>query len=192
MIDRQIKNCCSFIILMFVVFLLQTTVMASDSGLLSSSEETVADNAFKITSGLDVEKEKESTFDKERTITGKAEEGTKVTISVYNKETDKAETSDDQSTDSPTESTESDEKKYELEIGASGIFSQVISLKLGENNITLTVENDKYDTIVKSFVINRKNREIKQELENTIVLPGESSNKSETENSNTLDPLLKR
>ncbi len=152
---------------------------------------------FQITSGLDTEKmksetekdktdiennqmdskeiPKESTFDEKRTITGTADKGTTVTIQVY---------TTDEKLKKEKEVEEKKIKDYteedlgvtdEIIVGASGIFSKIIDLEIGENIIIIIISKENHTTIEKQFVINRKKREIKQDLEKTIVLPGDKN-----------------
>ncbi len=187
------KSLLGLFLFLFLISLSPSNVLAGgddELGLLPSSEKVDVD--FKITSGLDVNKEKESTFDKKRTISGTANEGTIITIDIHNQTTQKDE-EDVQSTENETDENKTkDDEYYTIEVGASCIFSQTVELAIGENKIDITVEEKGKDTIEKVFTINRKNREIKQELEKAIVLPGETETKSiEEESSNALDQLLK-
>ncbi len=192
------KSLLGLFLFLFLISLSPSNVLAGGDdglGLLPSSEKVDVD--FKITSGLDINKEKESTFDKKRTISGTANEGTIITIDIHNQATQKDE-EEIQSTENKTDETESTENKtkddecYTIEVGASCIFSQTVELAIGENKIDITVEEKGKDTIEKVFKINRKSREIKQELEKAIVLPGETETKLiEEESSNALDQLLK-
>ena len=109
---------------------------------------------YTIGGTIDFEKEAESTFSGNRIITGSAPAGTIVSISVYNAETGKT-------------------LIYETETGASGLFSKVVTLSKGENNIILSLSLDGYDTITKETVINKKDDKIKHTLEKGICIPGE-------------------
>lgn len=171
----KLKSVIGVIVLIFIM-MLPFTVMASDTGLLPSAHEATNTEqlVFKITSGVDTSKNKESTFDKKRTITGTAEEGTKVTISIY----------------TGNEASDNLKNEFVIDVGASGIFSQTVELELGENIINIKVEKENFSTQTKKFVISRKDREIKQELESAIILPGESVPESSTsDNSDTLSDL---
>lgn len=188
------KGLLGFILFIFLISLSSFTVLANDeTGLLPSSEEVTRDVTFKITSGLDVNKEKESTFDKKRTISGTASEGTIITIDVHSKKDNKQDSSSEQTDD---ENKNQESNIYNIEVGASGIFSQTVELVIGENKIDIIVEEENKDKIEKSFIINRKSREIKQELEKTIVLPGETTSSdvktTQEETTNALDQLLKK
>lgn len=169
---KYINRLLGFVAIMFILSILPFTVLASDTGLVSPSEEVVNEINFNITSGIDVKKEKESTFDKKRTITGTSDEGTSITIYVYTTKVD----SDEKKSEDDEDSTVT----YTIVVGASGIFSQAIELAIGENTVDITVEKEDYESINKTFIINRKNREIKQELEKTIILPGEGKTSQES------------
>jgi len=80
---RRFLTAC-FLILTLVF--IPCNVYAKESELLD--EEVLKKLIFDITSGFDLKKDKESTFDTKRTITGTAEEGTMVTVYVYNKAVD--------------------------------------------------------------------------------------------------------
>ena len=112
---------------------------------------------FSITSGLDFSKENKATFDKSRTIVGKAQPKSSITIKVYEKLPQKEEKL-------------KKVEEYKIVVGASGYFSQTINLSIGENIIDIVSLNDKksYDM---STSITRKKSEIKNELEQAIILP---------------------
>ncbi len=124
----------------------------------ASVSNSEVNSRFCITGGLDFSKDIKSTFDKTRTITGKAQEGDTVTIYVYEKLLEKQE-----------ELKEVD--KYTVVVGASGYFSQTINLAVGENIIDINVkdEEDKSSSVSTSII--RKKSEIKNELEKAIILP---------------------
>ena len=83
-LDRRRFLTACFLILTLVF--IPCNVYAKESELLD--EEVLKKLIFDITSGFDLKKDKESTFDTKRTITGTAEEGTMVTVYVYNKAVD--------------------------------------------------------------------------------------------------------
>lgn len=143
------------ILTLTTIFLL--TLSNSFLAFAASISDDEANNGFSITSGLDFLKENKATFDKTRTITGKAEEGSVVTITIYEKLLEKEE---------ELKETE----KYKIVVGASGYFSQTINLVIGENIIDINVSKDN-----KSYngqtSIKRKKSEIKNELEQAIILP---------------------
>ncbi len=109
-----------------------------------------------VSGDLDFKEEKVSTFDAEKTISGTAPEGTQVTITVYTsgflgrlKERD----------------------CYEVTVGRAGLFSQVISLYVGENVVALDADYGK-ESVEETLTVNRKKQEIKRELETMICIPG--------------------
>lgn len=121
----------------------------------ASNEEN---NSFAITGGINFSKESESTFDKTRTIVGKAEEKSIVTVTVYEKLLEKQEEL-------------KEIEKYKIVVGASGYFSQTINLSIGENVVEIKVKDiDKKSSSI-STSITRKKSEIKNELEQAIILP---------------------
>jgi hypothetical protein len=96
-----------------------------------------------ITDGLEQD---EKTFDEKRSVSGEAKEGTTVTFVVYQGE--------------------KNEKAMEetQQVGASGLFNQLIQLKHGKNQIDFIAEYQD-EKIKRSFIIERKNDQIKKELE---------------------------
>lgn len=113
---------------------------------------------FAITGGLDFSKDTDSTFDKIKTIIGKADEGATITITVYEKLLEKEEEL-------------KENEKYTIVVGASGYFSQTINLVVGENIIDIDVKFKEKESICNSTSIIRKKSEIKSELEQAIILP---------------------
>lgn len=125
----------------------------------SDREDELESVEFEITDGITRSKKTESTFDDSRTISGVAEKGTLIVISVS------------------TRNAEGDLEEnacYDMEVGASGLFSQAIELEIGENVVEITASKDERETVSKKAVIKRKKREIKKELENTICIPGDT------------------
>lgn len=120
-------------------------------------EEELPDVTFAVSGGMKTDNKTESTFDESRTISGSAEKGTKITISVGVRNAD----------DKLKESC-----SYELEVGISGLFSQTIDLSLGENVVEITAEKEGFHSVSEEAVIKRKKRDIKTELENGISIPG--------------------
>ena len=123
----------------------------------ASTSNSEVDSGFSITSGLDFSKEAKSTFDKAITITGKAEEGSTITIAVYEKLLEKEEEL-------------KEVNKYKIVVGASEYFNQTINLVIGENIIDINVNKDN-KSYSNTTSIKRKKSEIKSELEQAIVLP---------------------
>ena len=78
---------------------------------------------FSVTSGIDMSKQTQSTFDDSKTIAGVANQGTAIEISVSSK-------------DANGDLTEN--ANFVLEVGVSGIFSQTVELSLGENVVEIT------------------------------------------------------
>ncbi len=118
-----------------------------------------------VTSGIDMSKETQSTFDDSKTIAGVANQGTAIEISVSTK-------------DANGELTENE--SFEIEVGASGIFSQTVELSLGENVISITAYKEGCETVSGETIVKRRNITIKNELENTVSIPGSTRNLSLT------------
>lgn len=118
-----------------------------------------------VTSGIDMSKETQSTFDDSKTIAGVANQGTAIEISVSTK-------------DANGELTENE--NFEIEVGASGIFSQTVELSLGENVISITAYKEGCETVSGETIVKRRNITIKNELENTVSIPGSTRNLSLT------------
>ncbi len=133
------------------------TVFNSFLVFAASASNSEVDGGFSITSGLDFSKETKSTFDKTITITGKAEEGSTITITVYEKLLEKEEEL-------------KEVNKYKIVVGASEYFNQTINLVIGENIIDINVNKDN-KSYSNTTSIKRKKSEIKSELEQAIVLP---------------------
>lgn len=112
---------------------------------------------LEIKSGIDNFDKAESTFDESRTISGLADNGASVVIGVYTKNT-KGELKANES--------------YTISVGPSGLFSQSIDLCLGENVVQITASQEGVLDTAKTAVIKRKNRAIKDKLENEISIPG--------------------
>ena len=109
---------------------------------------------FEITGGIDFEKERISTFDSSKTITGTADEGTEITIEVYGPEDEEL------------------KEDYSFIVGISGIFSQTVDFGIGENHIVVySNSGDKTEDVV----VNRKEQAIKKVLEEGVYLPGGSN-----------------
>ena len=119
---------------------------------VSAMAGTGVDN-FKITSGIDTRKSSEITFDATRVISGTAEKGAKIGITVYEPYTVNGKT------------------YYKLI--RTGIFSQSISLKEGANYLVVAARKDgKYSEI--RTTINRKDKVLKSVLSQSIAVPGQS------------------
>lgn len=112
---------------------------------------------FEILSGIDIEKCYLSTFDSTLTISGKAESGSLITVILWTKDTDGNFIS---------------QTEYNVEVGAVALFSQILELKVGENNFTLYIDKPEHAGIVIDFVVKRKQQVIKTVLENSVAMPG--------------------
>lgn len=163
---RIIKCLLVFTILIFTIAIVPFTVMAADDDSTSLT----------ITSGIDTLKDKESTFDTKRTITGKTLQDTVVAIYVYN-----AKDLEDGLSEGLTEQEAKEQvaEYYETKVGASQMFSQLIELSLGENVIEITIKHPDSDDETSVYFINRKKYEVKEELEKIIVIPGETVKSTE-------------
>ena len=105
-------------------------------------------------------KDIESTFDLVRNFSGLAQKDTEIMIKVF--------VLDAEEMDMLVEN-----ESYQIYVGASGIFSQSVALSLGKNYIIIYVNKGEEESIFKTL-IKRKDIEIKQELEQGIVLPGQN------------------
>lgn len=123
----------------------------------STEQEENTEVEFSITDGIDFDKKVESTFDESRTISGSAQEGTAVSISVYLKNAN---------------GELKEQSAYDIDVGASGLFSQAVELSIGENVVKITAEKEGFDSVKTETCIKRKSREIKTELENGVTIPG--------------------
>lgn len=123
-----------------------------------NTQAATAVSNFKITSGIT--KSSEITFDSTRVISGTAEPGAKVSITVY-----------EPYTNSAGKTAYKQIRTYNVTVGSSGIFSQSISLKEGTNYVVVTARKDgKYSEI--RTTINRKNKVLKSVLSQSIAVPG--------------------
>ncbi len=115
---------------------------------------------FKITNGIT--KSSEITFDSTRVISGTAETGAQISITIY-----------EPYTNSAGKTAYKLIRNYNLTVGSTGIFSQNISLKEGVNYLVVTARKDgKYSEI--RTTINRKNKVLKSVLSQSIAVPGSS------------------
>lgn len=112
---------------------------------------------FCVTSGLDMEKEVVSTFDTSKTIFGTAQQGVCLDITVNTKN---------------AIGNWKQNAAYSVEVGSSGLFTQAIPLKVGENQISLTASQDGKTSVTDVIVVKRKPMEIKKELEKILFIPG--------------------
>lgn len=134
----------------------------SISVLAASTSATVPVDRFGITSGIDVSKTTDTTFDSTRIISGTAEKGTEIVISVY------------EVTSNQGVETQKLANEYKLTVGSTGIFSQTIALSEGKNYVAVEATKDgKYSNA--STTINRKGTVIKTVLSQHIALPGQKN-----------------
>ncbi|GFI61644.1 hypothetical protein IMSAG049_00805 [Clostridiales bacterium] len=120
------------------------------------------EDAIEITGGIDMDKEKESTFNDTRTITGRAEKGANITINVCIENEDYDEFDEEDLKFIVLDS-------YDIEIGVSGYFSKNIKLFEGENIIIIGTEDNSSGIIA---YIKRKDVKIKDRLERGVCIPG--------------------
>lgn len=146
----------SFIFAMLIC-LLPCVVYAGPLDAVTETQGVENELGFSITSGVDLSKGIQSTFDSSRTISGTAEQGTEITIHVSTKD---------------ASGEVKGNNSYDMEVGASGLFSQTLALGIGENTVSLSACKAGYKPISQSVVIKRKKMEIKMELESTISIPG--------------------
>ncbi len=118
---------------------------------------------FAITGGVDTSKPVEITFDSTRIISGTAEKGAEIEITVYEQ---KAKV--DGTTALNAVNT------YSLTVGSTGIFSQSVELIEGKNYVVIAAQKDDKQSQV-SATINRKGHAIKSVLSQYIALPGQKS-----------------
>ena len=116
-------------------------------------------NNFKITSGINTAKSSEITFDSTRVVSGTAEPGSKITITLYEPITVNGTT------------TYKYIRSYTITVGSSGIFSQSISLKESKNYVVVAARKDGRYSDVKT-TITRKNAVLKATLSQSIAVPG--------------------
>ncbi len=148
------KKLLSFIsVLFFIIAASALCVLAAPSG-----SQPV--DKFGITGGMDLQKGTETTFDSSRIISGTAQKDTVVDVIVYEVVEDAEGT-----------------KLVELDrctttVGISEVFVQDVDLVVGKNLIVVKASNgEKYSEA--SSVVKRKKSEIKIELRQGIVLPGQ-------------------
>ena len=141
-----------------IAFLLIAASVITLHSLSAFAADSLPVEHFTITSGIDVEKPCEITFDSSRLITGTAPKDTAVTISVY-------------------DITDPDYKKldgsFTITVGSAGIFSQNVELKEGRNYIVIAAVNGERRSEV-SAVVSRKSYQIKSVLSQYIALPGQN------------------
>ena len=99
-----------------------------------------------------------STFDTSKNISGKAPVGTKIVISVSEE-------------DSLTKEYNVS-KIIDIEVGVSEIFRESICLNLGNNKVLIEATKEGFEIFEQEIIINRKSEIIKNQLKNTIFIPG--------------------
>lgn len=145
-----------FLLTAFALFTLAFVMLA-----LPVSARAAEVNNFKITSGINTEKTSEITFDSTRVISGTAEAGSSITITIYEPTTVNGNT------------TYKYIRSYNIDVGSSGIFSQNVSLKEGKNYVVVAARKDDNYSEVKT-TITRKNATLKATLSQSIAVPGSS------------------
>ncbi len=147
------KRLLSFISVLIFVIATSTICVLAASG-------SQAVEKFGITGGINLQKGTETTFDSSRIVSGTAEIDTDVEIIVYRVAEDAEE----------TKLIELD--RYKTTVGLSEIFIENIDLNIGKNLIVVKAYNgEKYSEV--SAVVKRKKSEIKIELRQGIILPGQ-------------------
>ena len=146
-----------FLLTAFALFTLAFVMLA-----MPVSAHAAAVNNFKITSGINTEKTSEITFDSTRVVSGTAEAGSSIAITIYEPTTVNGNT------------TYKYIRSYSITVGSSGIFSQNISLKEGKNYVVVAARKDgKYSEV--RTTITRKNAVLKSTLSQSIAVPGSSN-----------------
>ena len=146
-----------FLLTVFALFTLAFVMLA-----MPVSAHAAAVNNFKITSGINTEKTSEITFDSTRVVSGTAEAGSSIAITIYEPTTVNGNT------------TYKYIRSYSITVGSSGIFSQNISLKEGKNYVVVAARKDgKYSEV--RTTITRKNAVLKATLSRSIAVPGSSN-----------------
>lgn len=146
-----------FLLTVFALFTLAFVMLA-----MPVSAHAAPVNNFKITSGINTEKTSEITFDSTRVVSGTAEAGSSIAITIYEPATVNGNT------------TYKYIRSYSITVGSSGIFSQNISLKEGKNYVVVAARKDgKYSEV--RTTITRKNAVLKATLSQSIAVPGSSN-----------------
>lgn len=146
----------------FIIFISVITAQTV-CALAASTSVTVPVEKFSITAGIDTTKTSDITFYSTRIISGTAEKGADIAISVY-----ETVTVDGQESLKLVNG-------YSLTVGSTGIFSQTIALSEGKNYVVVEAKKDgKYSKA--STTITRKESGIKIDLSKCIALPGQKLN----------------
>lgn len=142
-------------------FLVMTLVFVGSVFAYAGDASDEIDPVVEITSDFDMESEKISTFDDEKTISGTAPSGTMIEISISSKN---------------FAGKLKQTQFYTIEVGVSEIFSQSVELKLGENLVEFSANIDEECVFECETTVNRKKRSIKVQLEKGIYIPGGTYN----------------
>ncbi len=143
------------IALLSFVMLFATLSLAASVSVMAAGVEN-----FKITGGISLDKPSEITFDSTRVISGTAEKGAKITITLYEPYT----TADGTTAYNII-------RTYSVTVGNTGIFSQSVSLREGKNYIVVAAYKDGRYSEAKTTV-NRKNKVLQAVLSQSIAVPG--------------------
>lgn len=152
------KKFMALFISLFIIANHSVSLFAGSLSLTENKVQTV--EGFEITGGIDTTKDMEITFDRTKVISGTAKKGTSVTFNVY-EVSGKGE----------------NRKLFLMEqkdvvVGPSGIYSQLVKLSVGENQIEI-VADDGNTCSTTIAVVKCKRSELKKELQNNIALPGQ-------------------
>ncbi len=146
-----------FLLTVFALFALAFVMLA-----MPVSAHAAPVNNFKITSGINTAKTSEITFDSTRVISGTAEAGAVIGLTIYEPVTVNGST------------TYKYIRSYNVTVGSSGIFSQSVSLKEGKNYVVVAACKDGRYSEVRT-TITRKNAVLKATLSQSIAVPGSSN-----------------
>lgn len=104
---------------------------------------------FQLTKSLDGTK----TFEKNQVISGKAEEGSEITMTIFWFSTDEDSSilSKKKSDENNSEGEWIQQEKYVWAVGASEIFAKPVSLNIGKNRIVISVK-DKDGSVVQEVI----------------------------------------
>lgn len=141
------------------LLLIFTAMLVSALVMMAVPASAAPVNNFKITGGINTSKTSEITFDSTRVISGTAEPGAKIVITIYEPVTVSSNT------------TYKYIRSYNITVGSSGIFSQNISLKEGKNYVVAAARKDAAYSEVRT-TITRKNAVLKATLSQSIAVPG--------------------
>lgn len=123
---------------------------------------------FEITNGLT--RESEPTFDDKRSISISVEPGTEVVLYVYSVERIENFKPSEYKLD---ESKAKQIYSSTVVVGESGLYYQTIDIEIGDNIVQFLLQKDKKTSVERYYLIRRKRREVKVDLEQGRVIPGE-------------------